>query len=174
MIWLLAPPLSPVSQLGRRHIGRLRKRDNLLTGEGGRGWARSRIIRLQECLVLFKSSNSLLTVLSWFRESLCYIDLLRFRVEFNWPLHVERSDSHAKCRLLKKLTCKGTLGRCLSVWEPQIPPYALYMWIQYTYSHREGGRGERGTREKVRGETLHKGGLKIPTWLTVSAVYKLW
>ncbi len=38
----LAPPstpshLSPVSKLDRRHTGRLRKRDNLLTGEGGWG-----------------------------------------------------------------------------------------------------------------------------------------
>jgi hypothetical protein len=28
------------------------------------------------------------------------------------------------------------------------------------------------TREKVRGATVHKAGSKIPTWLTVSAVYK--
>jgi hypothetical protein len=35
MIRLLAHPLppSPVSKLDRRHTGRLRKRDNLLTGE---------------------------------------------------------------------------------------------------------------------------------------------
>jgi hypothetical protein len=40
MIWLLShpfPPPSPVSKLDRRHTGRLRKRDKLLTGEGGRG-----------------------------------------------------------------------------------------------------------------------------------------
>jgi hypothetical protein len=37
---LLAQPLptrSPVSKLDRRHIGRLRKRDNLLTEKRGRG-----------------------------------------------------------------------------------------------------------------------------------------
>jgi hypothetical protein len=36
MIWLPPPPLSPspVSNLDLRHTGRLRKRNNLLTGEG--------------------------------------------------------------------------------------------------------------------------------------------
>ncbi len=54
------PPHSfPISNLDRRHTGRLRKRDNLLKGEGGRGWARSRIIRPQESLVLYKSFNTL-------------------------------------------------------------------------------------------------------------------
>ncbi len=49
-------PLSPVNKLDRRHTGRLRKRDNLLTGGGGgiREWGRSRIIRLRESLVLYK------------------------------------------------------------------------------------------------------------------------
>jgi hypothetical protein len=32
--------LSPVSKLDRRHKGSLRKRDNLLTGEGGGGGGR--------------------------------------------------------------------------------------------------------------------------------------
>ncbi len=51
------PPLppSPVRNLDRRHTGRLRKRGNFLKGEGGRGWARSRIIRPQKSLVLYKS-----------------------------------------------------------------------------------------------------------------------
>ncbi len=37
MIWLLAhpPPPSTVSKLDRRHTGRMRKRDNLLTWKGG-------------------------------------------------------------------------------------------------------------------------------------------
>jgi hypothetical protein len=34
-----------VSKLDRRHTGQLRKRGNLLTGEGGRGWAWNRNIR---------------------------------------------------------------------------------------------------------------------------------
>jgi hypothetical protein len=42
MTWLLPHPLapSPISKPDRQHIGRLRNRDNLLTGEGkvgGRG-----------------------------------------------------------------------------------------------------------------------------------------
>ncbi len=36
-IWLLPHPPSPVSKLDQRHTGRLAKRDNLLTGEGGGG-----------------------------------------------------------------------------------------------------------------------------------------
>ncbi len=63
MIWLFGHPLSPslVSKLGRRHTGRLRKRDNLADGRGGgwRGRAWSRIIRPQESLVLYKSFNTL-------------------------------------------------------------------------------------------------------------------
>jgi hypothetical protein len=54
----LSPPY-PVSRLDRRrHTGRLRKRDNLLTGEGEGGWSRSRIIP-QESLVLYKLVNTL-------------------------------------------------------------------------------------------------------------------
>jgi hypothetical protein len=34
-------PSPPLSKLDRRHTGRLRKRDNLLTGEGWGGWERS-------------------------------------------------------------------------------------------------------------------------------------
>ncbi len=51
------------------------------------------------------------------------------------------------------------------------PPFkTLYTCLQYTYSQ---GRGvESWTREKVRGAIVHKAGSKIPTWLTVSPVYK--
>ncbi len=61
MIWLLAlPPLpSTVAKVGRRHTGRLRKRDNMLTGEREMGWARSQIIRPQETLALYKAFNTL-------------------------------------------------------------------------------------------------------------------
>ncbi len=34
VLWLLPPPPSPISKLYQRHTGRLKKRDNLLTGEG--------------------------------------------------------------------------------------------------------------------------------------------
>ncbi len=57
-------PPAPVSKLERRHTGSLRKRDNLLTGEGGRGWGRSQIIRQRESLVLYKSFNILCPLLS--------------------------------------------------------------------------------------------------------------
>ncbi len=38
----------------------------------------------------------------------------------------------------------------------------------------QGGGRESWTREKVRGATVHNAGSKIPTWLTVSLVYKPW
>jgi hypothetical protein len=40
MVWLhlqYPPSSSPLRKLGRKHTGRLRKRDNLLTGKGRRG-----------------------------------------------------------------------------------------------------------------------------------------
>jgi hypothetical protein len=55
MIWPLPPPPSLVSKLDRRHTGRLRKKDNLLTGERGR----SQIIRRGERLVLYNILNTL-------------------------------------------------------------------------------------------------------------------
>ncbi len=55
MICPLPPPPSPVSELNRRHTGRLRKKDNLLTGERGR----SKIIRRGERLVLYNILNTL-------------------------------------------------------------------------------------------------------------------
>jgi hypothetical protein len=58
--------LSTVRQLDRRHTGRLRKRDNLLTEEGG--WVRSQIIRRRKNLVLYKSFNTL-----WFYLCVHYI-----------------------------------------------------------------------------------------------------
>ncbi len=61
MILLLSHPLlspSAVSKLNRRHAGRLRKRDNLLTGERGRGWGRSQIIQRRDCPVLSLSFNT--------------------------------------------------------------------------------------------------------------------
>jgi hypothetical protein len=55
-------------------------------------------------------------------------------------------EGNAKCRHLKQLTCKGTLRQvfiCLRPSPPYPPsPFILYTCIQYTYSHREGGRGE--------------------------------
>ncbi len=60
-------------------------------------------------------------------------------------------ESNAKCRYLKKLTCKGTLRQVFYLSEAPFPPmtpysppaYTLYTCKQYSYSHRErvGGGG---------------------------------
>ncbi len=59
---LAPPPPHPtpslVSKFDRPHTGRLRKRDNLLTGERGKEWGRSQIIRERENLALNKSFNT--------------------------------------------------------------------------------------------------------------------
>ncbi len=110
-------------------------------------------------------------------------------------------ESNTKCRYLKKLTCKGLcgicprpppmLGFCLGwscnfvgsdsgqiqsikllqnmVYNTTLtppPPPSVYnvLWLW------EG----RWTREKVRRTTVHENGLKIPTWLDCSSVYKLY
>jgi hypothetical protein len=84
-------------------------------------------------------------------------------------------EDNAKCRHLKKLICKGTLRQvfnCLRPRTPYPPLHTLkYTCIQYSYSRRE--RGDIITREKIKGATVHEGGSKIPTWLTVSPVYIL-
>jgi hypothetical protein len=55
------PPLPPsqVSKAYRRHTGKLTKRDKLLTGDEGRAWGRSPIIRRRESLVHNKSFDIL-------------------------------------------------------------------------------------------------------------------
>ena len=57
----LAPPSpsSSASKLDWRRAGRLRKRDNLLTGDGGWGRGRSQIIRRRRSLDLYNSVNTL-------------------------------------------------------------------------------------------------------------------
>jgi hypothetical protein len=71
----------------------------------------------------------------------------------------------------KKYLAAGVLSEAP---DPLLPPFNTVM-VTYlcTYSHREGGGG-RWTSEKVRGSLVHKRGSKIPTWLTVSPVYKLY
>ncbi len=63
MIWLLPNP-SPISKLDGQYTGRVRKRDNLLTGESGGGWGRGQILRPRESLVFNKSLNTL-----WFNPN---------------------------------------------------------------------------------------------------------
>ncbi len=57
---------------------------------------------------------------------------------------------------------------------PQPLPATHGLYMLYFDTGKGKGGGESWTREKVRGATVHKAGSKIPTWLTVSSVYKLW
>ncbi len=89
-------------------------------------------------------------------------------------------DTKAKCPL------KGLCGRCFICLRPRLllqnmvsdrtqhsPPTPSHTLSVFTVRwHREGW--ESWTIEKVRGATGHKAGLKLPTWLNVSPVYKLW
>jgi hypothetical protein len=56
-------------------------------------------------------------------------------------------EGNEKCRHLKKFTSKGTLRQVFICLRPRTPIPRLADWfiycIQYTYSHREGGRGGR-------------------------------
>jgi hypothetical protein len=45
----------------------------------------------------------------------------------------------------------------------------VYVYAVFLFTWKGGEL----TREKVRGATVHEAGSKIPTWLTVSSVYKL-
>ncbi len=81
---------------------------------------------------------------------------------------INNIDTKAKCRLLKILTCKGTLRT------PAIPPSPshciLYTCIQYTYSHREGARGIVEPERRFQGQQFTKL-VETPTWLNVSPFY---
>jgi hypothetical protein len=76
-------------------------------------------------------------------------------------------DTKAKCRHLQEITCKGTLRQVLICLRPRTqypPPYTLYTFIQYTYSHREGYRGGEVLRvepeRNVEGQQFKKLGRK--------------
>ncbi len=56
---LHSPPLSPVISTSDTQEDWVRETTGWRTGEGGRGWARSRIIRPEKSLVLYKSFNTL-------------------------------------------------------------------------------------------------------------------
>ncbi len=84
-------------------------------------------------------------------------------------------EGNSKCRHLKKLTCKETLRQvfiCLRPRTPYTPP-PLHTASILIHT-RKMGRGESGTREKARSATVRRAGSKIPTWLTLYPVYKLW
>ncbi len=69
-------PFRLLSQQATYSTRRLRKRDNLLTVERGRGRARSRIIRPKESLVLYKSFNT-----PWVEDTFDF----RLEVFKGWP-----------------------------------------------------------------------------------------
>jgi hypothetical protein len=81
-------------------------------------------------------------------------------------------ECNAKCRYLKRLTCRGTLRQVFYLSETPTPPmtpysppplHTIYVYTVYcTYTHRRGRGGEQ-TREKVRGAIVHKACRKIPT-----------
>ncbi len=81
---------SSVSMLDRRHKGRLRKRDNLLAGEGKWRGRTCVEIRTQESLVLCKPFNplcqSFVTLCNDHLTSCCYIELYSDR-SLNLFLH---------------------------------------------------------------------------------------
>jgi hypothetical protein len=87
------------------------------------------------------------------------------------------SESHVKrvsVRLLFALKRKKFLSETGAPYpEPHTPPptYTLYTCIRCTSSHREGGRGESGTRGKVRGERFTKlGRIYQHDWLYLQPI----
>ncbi len=78
----------------------------------------------------------------------------------------------------RKLTSKGTLRQVFICLRPSPEPHTFsphkHCIRVYSILIHAGkrGRGESLTREKVRGATIHKAGLKIPKRLTVSPVKK--
>ncbi len=62
-----------------------------------------------------------------------------------WRRKIRLIEGNAKRCHLTKLTCNGTLRQMFICLRPRtpypIPPYTLYVCIQYTYSHRWGGGG---------------------------------
>ncbi len=99
-----------------------------------------------------------------------------------WHYHglINYKDTKAKCRHLKKLPVKGQAagvwGLLPLLWPhtTTTTPYTMYTYVYSEYLFTQGRGGRRWTSEKVKGATVHKAGSKIPTWLTVSPVYKLW
>ncbi len=93
---------------------------------------------------------------------------------------LERLDLYKATLLsnLKKMTCKGTLGRCFICLRPaplrwpHIPPHTHCIHVLIHTGKVVGWGGGELTREK--GQYSLQSRSKIPTWLTVSPVYKLY
>ncbi len=98
----------------------------------------------------------------------CYWDHFRncFHVQHGLTNCIE---TKAKCCDLTKLRCEVTLRQVSICLRP--PPLLRFC---LGWSSNYVGSEQSGTREKARGETVHKAGSKIPTRHTVSPVYKLW
>ncbi len=103
-------------------------------------------------------------------------------IQQNRPMdQIYSKTPNSKCRLWP---VKVLGGRCLSVWGPPPPPMTPYppltncirVYIILMYTEKGGERANQ--RECYWGITVvHKakaGRSKIPTWLTVSPVYKLY
>ncbi len=101
--------------------------------------------------------------------------------------NIRLAESNAKGHYLKNFTCKGTLRQVFTFLRP--PPLLDFCsgrssnfvgsesgqkHILYIDFGKGGGVGGRWTREKVRGAIVGNAGSKIPTWLAVSTVYKLY
>ncbi len=66
---------------------------------------------------------------------------------------------------------------CLRPRTPNPPFHTVCIRVYSIHIHtgKGGGGGrESSTRKKVRGATVHKAGSKMPIWLTLSPLYKLW
>jgi hypothetical protein len=89
------------------------------------------------------------------------------RALFHSSLSPQKNKTHrrqGKTSSSKKLTCKETLRQvfiCLKSRTPYPSPYTLYTCIQYSYSHREGGRRVEPER-KGKGQQLTTLGWKYP------------
>ncbi len=90
---------------------------------------------------------------------------------------IRQTECNAKCRYLKKFTCKGTLHQVFYLSEAQYtipppPPYTLYTCIQYTYSHREGVGGvESKPKRMLGGAMFHKAGGKYQhEWVYLQSI----
>jgi hypothetical protein len=74
-------------------------------------------------------------------------------------------EGNAKCRHLKKLTCKRALRQvfiCLKTRNPYPPPLTHCKRVYSILTHTGLGGGGGSEPEKVRGATVHKAGPKIP------------